>query len=155
MSSLLFFWSPSLSLNPTLSPQEITSSAVFEEADDDWQDDYIHNKTVLEGYRAARRQSWGLQDFSSTFNQMYDSSEEEEEEEDEDEDEDEYYGYNDGEEEEEEEDDEEYYQRLVAESRQQQQYAYEQYAEEYDSEEREQGESLIPDFGRLLFFTYL
>ena len=47
------------------------------------------------------------------------------------------------------------YQRLVAESRQQQQYAYEQYAEEYDSEEREQGESLIPDFGRLLFFTYL
>ena len=64
---------------------------MFEEADDNWQDDYIHNKTVLEGYRAARRQSWGLQDFSSTFDQMNpedddddeDAEEEEEEEEEE------------------------------------------------------------------------
>ncbi len=70
-------------------PQEITRSSVFEEADDDWQDDYIHNKTVLEGYRAARRQSWGIQDFSefaSTFGQMGDDSYYEEEEEEEEED---------------------------------------------------------------------
>ena len=36
---------------------------------------------MLEGYRAARRQSWGLQDFSSTFDQMYDSEDDDEEEE--------------------------------------------------------------------------
>ena len=65
-------------------PQEITRSSVFEEADDDWQDDYIHNKTVLEGYRAARRQSWGIQDFSEfASGQMGDDSYYEEEEEEE------------------------------------------------------------------------
>ena len=51
-------------------PQEITNSTIFEEADDDWQEAYIHNKTVLEGFRAARRESWGLQDFAATFEQM-------------------------------------------------------------------------------------
>ena len=51
-------------------PQEITNSSIFEESDDNWQESYIHNKTVLEGYRAARRESWGLQDFADSFDQM-------------------------------------------------------------------------------------
>ena len=114
-------------------PQEITRSSVFEEADDDWQDDYIHNKTVLEGYRAARRQSWGIQDFSefaSTFGQMGDDSyyeEEEEEEEDSDADDAEYN-----------EEAERYYQMLLEEEMRNPGSMQDDYVENNEDEEDEE-----------------
>mmetsp|Transcript_72210 Transcript_72210/g.174916 ORF Transcript_72210/g.174916 Transcript_72210/m.174916 type:complete len:375 (+) Transcript_72210:3-1127(+) len=54
-------------------PHEITQSSVFEEADDDWIEDYVRRRSMIEGYRAARRESWGKQGFADAAAQYGDS----------------------------------------------------------------------------------
>ena len=46
---------------------------MFEEADDDWVEDYVRRRSMIEGYRAARRESWGMQGFADAAAQYGDS----------------------------------------------------------------------------------